>query len=187
MSFDSDKVRFRYLLLFYVPRWLWGEMAAIARRAGLDPGAMVAPHRLHVTVCAIWESMIGMPGLAAQVHAAIDRLSLCAPAVQLGRVKGADITLLGELGPQREVRGFFGDLMKPLEEAGLPPLYRKGGLHAHTTLSYRQPPRYPFEAPVKWRPKALHLVKSERYGEHEKLASWQLLPPVQGEFDWGAR
>ena len=172
---------YRYFLGFRPDAWLRATLVAL----GEEVGQRLQSELLHLTLCVIAEADEPDPFLCRRVGAALADQTLSSVPIRLGRVRGGDHgAVIQTIGNQADVQHFYRVLVGLLARRGIPPLYRKSGLHPHVTLGYAACRFDPFATAIEWLPSELLLIESEvGNGKHRVIGRWPLLPPPQGVLD----
>lgn len=174
---------FRYFLGFRPDPTLRALLAALQPRAG-QHDRIVAPPRLHLTLCTIGETATSDAAIVARTALALAAGLPEAPPIRLGRVharaRGAEVVTRGS---RREVCAFYGAVAARLRAHAIEPLHRSAGLRPHVTLGCDSCAFAPFDIAAWWRPDELLLIESRiGRGVHAVLLRIPLAPPAQTSF-----
>ncbi|GEM_PF-1293416 len=177
--------QWRYFLGFIPDDRLRDRILMLAEAMGIAAGAVIG--NIHLTICTIAETDQQDGMIADRLDGLFSGADLAACRILLGKARSSSRgAAIGSVGSQHDITIFFQTLRKLLAELGIEPLYRKSGLHAHVTLSYQSGPSRLLKVPFEWVPAELCLVESwDGFSKHVVLRRWPLLPPAQGELDWG--
>lgn len=179
--------QWRYFLGFLPDAALAQRILALGDALGLADDAII--DHLHLTLCTIAELDTRDETLADRLDPIITAARLESCRIRLGRARSGNRgAVIRSIGSQNEISLLYQKLPPLLRRLDLAALHRKNGLSTpHITLSYKGGPAQILVVPFEWIPTELCLVESwVGCTRHEILRRWPLLPPPQGELDWGA-